>query len=453
MNVNSVLITVIVLLLLLIYLVVYDLCDVGQLIIVLIIGYIGIKLDAKHVYTGGVEIIMSNRQLDKRILEYLTTHKLIEKPNTNDLEVDEFLMSDGKSKLTISHLISTAKKAKTFSRILEHGAPVKKYFRRKTDFKRLLHWGQLKLLLTEIEFLTLIEKYKSEIQNNTRTTFIYAGAAPGDHIPYLARLFPNVIFELYDPNDFIVKDTKMIKTHVQFFTDKDAEYWESSKHNDKFIVFCSDIRMEPATEENVQKNMDMQLDWWKIMQPELSMVKFRLPWKQGKTLYPDGDIYIQPFPGPTSTETRLIFKKGAKLIDYDNIKYEEQCFYHNTTTRCMYYDHELPNCRLEKNVDNCYDCASLVNIAVEYLKTYDSNIKLDILIEEIINKASINHHTLLSQTYKSFNSALVTTLCNFYERCEKSRCILCQECSDGSLNKKNFNSKATEENYLQAINK
>ena len=46
----------------------------------------------------------------------------------------------------------------------------------------MLHWGQRKLLLSEIEFLTLYAAPGDLV--------LYAGAAPGGHIPYLARPLP-----------------------------------------------------------------------------------------------------------------------------------------------------------------------------------------------------------------------------------------------------------------------
>jgi cap2 methyltransferase len=166
----------------------------------------------------------------------------------------------------------------------------------------------------------------------------------------------------------------MVKTHVQYFTDDDAKYW--SEQSDKYIVFCSDIRTEPADEENVKANMDMQLRWWKIMNPQLSMFKFRLQWNNDETEYPEGDIYSQPYCGPTSTETRLIVKKDAKIISYSNKKYEEQLFYHNNIRRKAKYNSVLGDVTLEKDgVDNCYDCTSFINIISNYLAFMNSNKK------------------------------------------------------------------------------
>src|SRR5688572_5255739 len=61
--------------------------------------------------------------------------------------------------------------------------------------KTVIHWGQRKLLLSEIEFLTWHAFHGCAV--------VYAGAAPGTHIPYLCKLFPWVQkWILYDPTPF-----------------------------------------------------------------------------------------------------------------------------------------------------------------------------------------------------------------------------------------------------------
>ena len=286
----------------------------------------------------------------------------------------------------------------------------KKYQRRFLQWKPQLHWGQLKLMLSEIEFLNeVLKEYYSDIKNNKdkKIYFIYAGAAPGHHIEYLSKMFPMIYFELYDPNNFIVKESDKIKIHQDFFTNKIADEWQEKKNI--FLVFCSDIRREPATVENVKKDMDMQFEFWKHMKPDLSIFKFRLPWYEGKTEYPEGKIFLQAFPGPNSTETRLLVKKNAKIIEYDNTQYENRCYYHNTVNRSKKY-----NCVLGKDldilkdgIDNCYDCVSFVHIAEDYLKLKDKidnkEYKLDKtrikkmirdIQNEITKKGNIYTHTI-----------------------------------------------------------
>jgi len=95
--------------------------------------------------------------------------------------------------------------------------PKAEYRRRFTDGKSVIHWGQRKLLLSEIEFLT----HYSDLS----TLVVYAGAAPGSHITMLADMFPKHNFILYDPNDFdpILAQYPQITTVQSYFLDKDAE--------------------------------------------------------------------------------------------------------------------------------------------------------------------------------------------------------------------------------------
>lgn len=352
-------------------------------------------------------------------------------------EVKSILFNNKAVKL--SHLKPGAIISNNLSRYLDM-TKTKKYERRNRAFKSNLHWGQLKLILTEIEFLTKV--LKLHIVDTLPLYFVYAGAAPGDHINYLQELFPSVFFELYDPNKFRVKDNDTLKTHVQFFTDVDAKYWAKKAGRNVSIidgkiniepikptirlVFCSDIRTEPASSENIIANMAMQLQWWNIMNPELSMFKFRLPWVDGKTTYPAGDIYVQPYPGPTSTESRLVVKANAKLVEYDNIQYESACFYHNTTTREMFYETPLGHLDLGRDgIDNCYDCASMIKIIKDYIDTTKSNKTIRSLIDELQIKITYNKNTIKSQTIKSFNTAFERFKKSCYVVCNDKSCKIC----------------------------
>ena len=317
-----------------------------------------------------------------------------------------------------------------------------KYGRRKHTYKPALHWGQLKLFLSEVEFLTTVLRDVDDKQ----IWFVYAGAAPGHHIQYLSDLFPMINFELYDPNDFVVKDTAKIKTHVQFFTDKDAEHWhDMALKKNNYVVFCSDIRSEPATPENVARNMEMQMKWWQIINPELSMFKFRLPWEPGTTEYPEGDIYIQAFPGPTSTETRLIFKKNAKLIQYDNQKYEEACYYFNTITRMKRYKTVLGDLVLQRDgVDMCYDCASFIHIMHEYVKVTGKQVKtLPALLKEVQKEISFGKFNIYTRSMTHFSDSLNELAKLSYIACRNKSCKVCP---NGLKHHHKATSKATIEN-------
>ena len=269
---------------------------------------------------------------------------------------------------------------KKFFRILDNNISRKKYHRRATEKKNVLHWGQRKLLLTEIEFLTIYYTKLRTTSNKKEPYMIYAGAAPGTHLMILSEMFPDVHFILYDPRDFDpdLGSYPMIEINQQLFLDVDAKKWISDDHPDKDILLVSDIRTgEPfkMTDEQVEKQVrfdhKLQYDWYKIMKPVLSMFKFRLPWIDGQTPYLDGEIYIQPYPPQTSTETRLIvYGADAADILYDNKKYEEQLFYFNTELREAEYKNILEKIDTHDKcgLNNKYDCVAEINILSNYLK-------------------------------------------------------------------------------------
>lgn len=359
--------------------------------------------------------------------------------------------------LSLSHIRLDAPVADDFNRCITKDSERKQYVMRLNEFKRALHWGQLKLMLTEIEFLTLVMLEYNESKDDRPISFVYAGAAPGNHTQYLSILFPEIHFELYDPNKFAIKESKMIKIHTGeingMFTPAVAKYWKDQV--DKYVVFCSDIRTEPVTDENVIANMNMQLEWWTIMQPMLSMFKFRLPWYAGITKYPAGDIYIQPFPGPTSTESRLIVKANAKLIDYDNIAYEEQLFYHNTVNRYKSYKCILGDLDLERDhLDNCYDCVSFINIVTKYLQLMKKPVNKDTIYKLVVEiQTNITHtHNIYSQTIRSFNE-FVKMFSNVCFKTNGSVCEMCQDpvVRDIYIRRWTGASKATLKSYETAV--
>ena len=114
------------------------------------------------------------------------------------------------------------------------------YRRRNDEEKKCIHWGQRKLLLTVIQFLTLFWD-PTQVPN---PVVVYAGAAPGNNIGVISQLFPEVEFHLYDPRPFKIKPIEgKIYLYNQYFTNKDAEKW--SDRSD--IYFISDIRTADYT--------------------------------------------------------------------------------------------------------------------------------------------------------------------------------------------------------------
>jgi len=246
------------------------------------------------------------------------------------------------------------------------------------------HMGQRKLLMSEIEFLTLYGKLSTNV--------VYAGSAPGIHIPFLIRLFPRHKFYLYDPNPFCVRESPKIKIYNDYFTDDTAS--ELRRKFDGNLLFISDIRRTPEEdnfdnfEKLVGEDLDMQRRWIGIMKPKMSMLKFRLPFTLKTPMeYLDGDVHLQVWAPHRSSETRLI-TDGRSTRMYDPKQYENIMYRFNLCTRHQVYKHNIP-LDIVDGLDYCYDCNAEIFIFKEYLKKI-KNIKIinPLMIAELMNATS-----------------------------------------------------------------
>ena len=71
-------------------------------------------------------------------------------------------------------------------------------------YDRSIHMGQRKLLLSEMEFIINYIYPPVCLQGSSQKNvlIVYAGAAPGIHIPQLVYLFPGIHWVLVDPLPF-----------------------------------------------------------------------------------------------------------------------------------------------------------------------------------------------------------------------------------------------------------
>ena len=252
--------------------------------------------------------------------------------------------------------------SENFSRYLKEDCPRRLYKPRQNDeLRTTMHWGQRKLLMTEIEFLTQYSKLGDLV--------LYVGAAPAIHTPILSKLFPTIKFILIDPMKFNIRETENIEIRREYFTNDMAKEFIG-----KDFLFICDIRISndqkknyKPSENEVKNDMLVQQKWVEIMKPRYSILKFRLPWEDKEFLYFDGKIVIQPWGPQSSTETRLIVKSPFKKKKWNCRMYEEQMFYFNTFTRCQYYEHDI----VTTGIDNCYDCATEIFIIRNYLKKFN----------------------------------------------------------------------------------
>ena len=313
------------------------------------------------------------------------------------------------------------------------------------------HIGQRKLLLSEVQFLT---KYKMRY-------CIYAGSAPGHKTHLLSSMFPQIKFILVDPNKFELKINhrgrqtthRKIRhediVHIYHDYPTRSNTWgrnkkisqmnpaeiknmvsfiKSSRHK-IFIIedyytsqiseifsglsrtsFISDIRSNVGNAEfpsdfDIIWNTSMMYNWIYTLRPDVSMIKFRLPYfeepesvdkymdsfsddfemskkfgidflrdyRQGKFAFLPGKLYLQAWPGQSSAELRLHIKKE----DLDNKQYynfkeiEQKLYYYNSISR-GYYFHENKNALEQLGFCHCNDCALENNIWEEYISKFRS---------------------------------------------------------------------------------
>jgi hypothetical protein len=224
----------------------------------------------------------------------------------------------------------------------------------------LIHWGQRKLFLTELWFLMEYGKLSDNI--------VYAGSAPGTHIPYLSFLFPKYNWYLVDPNPFFIEipDDQYFwgprdyadRNVLNKYNEEQRKHIESKitilqTYMDDSIAYyfyllgscllMSDIRREHEEEIVIDDN-NMQKEWLQQALPKKSLLKFRCPYgtyKEKFFKYLNGDVLLQPWAPMSSTETRLIPFDNFNTTSWDNLKYEEQLFYFNNHKRPQYdYDFE-----------------------------------------------------------------------------------------------------------------
>ena len=168
-------------------------------------------------------------------------------------------------------------------------------YRSGMPYKSSIHIGQLKLLLSEIR---IIEHGLYELWSEGRLSMngnkfgecdrpiviIAPGGAAGYHFTQLCKLLPKLTFELIDPNPFDPELVKypQISTHRKFFTDETAEFYRDKYNKEHVIILISDIRSADfrkssadKVEEDVNRDMKMQDRWFRIINPDFCIYKFR----------------------------------------------------------------------------------------------------------------------------------------------------------------------------------
>jgi hypothetical protein len=269
------------------------------------------------------------------------------------------------------------------------------------------HIGQLKLLISELQTLT----YYTD--TTLVKTVVYVGAAPGNHIFVLSKLFPMIKFYLYDISDNWDKrliDNDSIIINNKYFEDSDVDFWRM--YHEPYL-FISDIRNlnvqdKPRDlfkrEAMVWSDMVLQKNWLEALRPEIALLKFKLPYptiREKNKYYLDGTILRQFYARQASAETRLLVR-GISYRDWNLTNYEEINAYHNQFTRKQsLFLHPLKGTQeevyKERDLTNDFESVGFYIIVMDYLKKIntivnETNIKkiLDFILDNCYSNKKID---------------------------------------------------------------
>ena len=309
-----------------------------------------------------------------------------------------------------------------------------------------VHYGQRKLLITEIMFLLLCAD-KNKIYN-----VIYAGSAANYKYPVLYDLFKNCRFILIDPNPFAPVVTE--KEHLFFKDQIDIQKIKEEKHirtiviNDLCtiplieqlseldnILFISDIRTgllaDSPLEYDILLNVSQHKAWLDILYHKHKDIKFMLKsrclysldqteylddfikivshmpeWqKYGKMLLENfengkqydfkGEVYLQPWIGEDSTEIRIV-GNIPELELKDSLHNERKMFYYNVNLRINdemrkipgidafgLTENEIKSSVKDSKIFDLYCGCNDCAIEIHWIKKYVEN--YHITYDEIIN--------------------------------------------------------------------
>jgi hypothetical protein len=321
------------------------------------------------------------------------------------------------------------------------------------DHQSKCHWGQKKLLLSEIQFFTRICKTLN-IKSLKDFAVVYIGSAGGHHLPILYNLFPDLIWLLYDPAPFSKDVTKhptkdkSVFIYNMYFTDDTLEHVRKNCQGRK-ILFISDIRVE-TKEEDIIKDMRNQAFWGTELNSPFMLHKFRLPYEELETipksnlqfklndklfinpnlkttkyknmLYLKGDIYLQIFPPPYSGELRLfVEQKDGKyeFAEYDYLDIENRLVYFNSYIRPYFYcSNDDKICKEYKYInyipgyDTSVECLMEYKVVMDYYN-YFFNIKDK---KVIIQKLYDMNFYLEKLAYRKFITCNYDTTIKYFKK-------------------------------------
>lgn len=262
-------------------------------------------------------------------------------------------------------------------------APSMAYHKHTNKYTNTIEWPARERLIVMIN---LICKYISAVSDTPQQLdslhiqIVYVASNICIHIPVLCKLFPQLVFNIYNaPRTFqsSAHTHTNLQIHSTTFNDKICTYWRDYNQNNNHVILITDINMD-----NRECAMHTQKKWYNNIEPAAAIMRVNLPWRQGQLTFPDGDIYFHPYGYPSATSTTMYVdgRRASTILDYS--QYEKKMFYFNQVIRSRKYQTVLSNNNVSTStkIDNIYDNAYEIQVWSTYLSYYyNHNNKIDII--------------------------------------------------------------------------
>lgn len=234
-----------------------------------------------------------------------------------------------------------------------------------------VHWGQRKLLVSELDFL--------ERRAEGRTQVIYLGAASGIHLVPLMHLMQEKVerWHLIDPASFVEELHKLVNVEIHncLATVELVQSIVAAQVKGTKFLIISDIRS--ATDDvSIEKDMILQREICRIVRPDAALLKFRLAFRDGETHYFDGKLHMQCWAPEASTELRLEVWNFDSVKKYENKLLEGKMNFHNTYTRGKLFE--------IGGYFYCHDCACEYDIFLAHTGGHKSTKNLISWVTEML---------------------------------------------------------------------
>lgn len=269
--------------------------------------------------------------------------------------------------------------------------------------KTVLHWGQRKLFIAELEFLLRVVR-----PGEKGVVMVYAGAASGEHLGALMHLADVTGREiedwvLFDKNLFRIDKHLYGRIHQsqlhirsEFYTDTTSDQLRAQFPGRRFL-FISDIRSggldrrekrilrgrgagaslqeqemlqkrRSSADAAIAEDMRHQMLWYQQLvkgRPDgAGLFKFRITWDDHVVPYMRGTVLLPVWGPQSTTECRLLVEgDGTATTAYSDRRQEQQMFFFNN----VYRPAQHPHLATSGEYDGCYDCRAEVQCLADLL--------------------------------------------------------------------------------------